>query len=250
VGAFTSDFVMDWQYCYNESPKNDFLDVDAVERGFLLAGLRGSYSPPAGSSVIVRVDQDGIVVDSCPLFSATSYTSQSTSKSNWTVAPTLIMIADAGQTTTSTPSSLSLIETELYADECQADFQEYGLGVAGSGGWVPQLSGQAGWCRGRVPRVQISQGLGSAGGLLFAGTIASSLPFFSGTLYVDPLGASLFPIRLHGAAGVPGNGSLDIPILEGLHAMIGQSIYLQVFFHDSQAPAQVSMTNGLQTDVH
>jgi Tol biopolymer transport system component len=129
-------------------------------------------------------------------------------------------------------------------------FTEFGTGLAGTGGYVPHLSGIGGWCEAGIWEVDIADGLGRANGHLWVGLgRTNGINLFGGTFYVD-FSQPIFPIpiRLFGAAGVGGAGSLTIP---GINVEnLGEiSIFLQATLIDAHAIKGVSMTNALELEV-
>ncbi|MBI4882276.1 MAG: hypothetical protein HY812_21840 [Planctomycetes bacterium] len=125
-----------------------------------------------------------------------------------------------------------------------ASFQQYGQGLAGSGGYVPELLGEGYPICGCDITVRVDQGLGAANGLLCLGPNSAALPGLGGTVLVQPL-AWAIPIKLSGKLGLPmpGTGSFSFTTLMTLS---GVTLYMQAFLADPGAPFGVSMTNGLE----
>jgi hypothetical protein len=121
----------------------------------------------------------------------------------------------------------------------------YGNGLAGSGGFVPDLSGTGEAIYGGEITVELTQGLGATNGFLYIGPGSASYPLFGGELLVFPITISI-PITLSGSSGVPGAGSFSLSstVFAG-----DLTLYLQVFLNDPGAPHDVSMSNGLEIDL-
>lgn len=129
---------------------------------------------------------------------------------------------------------------------CLVLFSRFGVGLAGSGGFVPQLDCTRGPCDAGGPLVNISQGLGGAHGNLWIGLTQSDLPFFGGHFYVAFGGPWVtVPIRLNGTPGVPGAGFLDVPG-SSVNAYSGLVLFMQVSLADAGAIHGVSLTNGCE----
>ena len=123
-------------------------------------------------------------------------------------------------------------------------FTKYGSGLAGSAGYVPDLSGSGDLIYGEEITIELKDGLGGTNGVIFAGLSQASLPCMGGTLLVFPIAAT-FPVVLGGTPGAPGSGYLDLkttPYITGL------SINIQVLLADPGAPNGVSMSNGLEIE--
>jgi hypothetical protein len=121
-------------------------------------------------------------------------------------------------------------------------YTQYGSGLAGSGGHVPDLDGAGEPIYGGGIEINLAGGLGGANGILYVGLSAANLPILGGHLLVFPIQASL-PVVLGGSPGVPGDGSFSIP---GTLFLSNLSLFMQVFLADPGAVMGVSMSNGLE----
>ncbi len=129
-------------------------------------------------------------------------------------------------------------------DPCDVKFAEFGMGLSGSGGFVPHLTGTDGTCDGTY-QVHLKDGLGGASCLLWAGLGQTNANLFGGEFYVDlSKGYMLVPLILNGAAGVAGDGSIDVTGID-LSVFSGQTVYLQASLADPGAIHGVSLSNGL-----
>jgi Tol biopolymer transport system component len=132
----------------------------------------------------------------------------------------------------------------------EVGFVPYGAGLAGSGGFVPALTGVGGRGNGDFGYfAELTDGLGFAPGLLLVSTGDASFPLFGGTGLVDfgRLLASV-PILLSGPFGSPGAGEI---VLDGVDVteMVDVSIYLQIVLVDSGAQKKISISNGLEMQI-
>jgi len=128
---------------------------------------------------------------------------------------------------------------KVYIPE-EGAFQQYGTGLAGSGGYVPDLNGSGEPISGGEFTIDLTQGLGGTGGIIYAGLSQSNLPFLGGHLLVYPIDLSI-PIVLDGSG--PGDGAFSF---ETSTKVSGVTIYLQVLLADGAAQQNVSMSNGLE----
>jgi hypothetical protein len=116
-------------------------------------------------------------------------------------------------------------------------------GIAGAGGFVPKLAGVAGACVPGGSRIEVSDGLGAAPALLFAGLAA--LPGSAPGFHVDLSAPALaVPLLLHGTKGVPGAGKAAISSV-GLERYPGLELTLQVAVADRFAPHGIAFSNAL-----
>lgn len=119
----------------------------------------------------------------------------------------------------------------------------YGAGLAGSGGFVPQLTSQ-GWPAITAGfGITIDQALGGARGFLLLGFVPASLDFSGGKLLVLPPWV-MVPIAVSGSG--PGGGQLVIDvIMPDDQSLVNVQLYAQGVFLDSGAAKGLSLTNGL-----
>ncbi len=127
-----------------------------------------------------------------------------------------------------------------------ANFENYGTGLAGSGGFVPTLTGLGLMRIGDTVTVKIEDGLGGTAGFLVMGFARAEIPLYGGTLLVQPP-FIVYPITLGGTAGVAGEGNLSLssPIPDDPQ-LIGITIDLQSILLDPGAVRGLSMTRGLE----
>ena len=125
-------------------------------------------------------------------------------------------------------------------------WEKYGNGLAGSGGFVPDLSGEGVPNIGSDVRVQVADGLGGAFTKLLIGTARLSVPFAGGELLVAPPWIFV-DFVLDGQVDVAGDGS---KLLEGEipddPALTGTPIDLQALIFDAGAVQGISLTQGLE----
>lgn len=146
--------------------------------------------------------------------------------------------------------------------------QPYGAGTKGAGEVAPKLSAVGPATIGSVPRLEVTDAVGAASAVLLVGRDKGSTPL-EGTL-VRP--RTTVPLALQGAEGVPGVGSLVLPLplpaesqatdkpreRRGTHGrrdrtpfptvplLFGIDIYFQVLVLDPAAPAGYATTNGVE----
>lgn len=131
---------------------------------------------------------------------------------------------------------------------CAGAVAAYGGGKGGSGGFQPQLAAAGCPDVGLALTLNVTGGLGGAGGLLFSGPAAANIPAYGGTLLTSP--AFVLPHALGGAAGVPGAGVLALPVaVPAQPGLAGAVSYLQAWYADPGASFGVSMTAGLWIEV-
>ena len=132
---------------------------------------------------------------------------------------------------------------------CAGAWNAYGVGLAGSGGFVPTFSGSGCPKIGGLFSLKLGQGLGGASGQLFVGLAPASVPFKGGTFLVGSV-AVQFGVGLVGASGVPGAGTLTLPAgLPSDPTLVGAKVYLQVGLKDAGAVKGASLTNGLRLEI-
>jgi hypothetical protein len=123
----------------------------------------------------------------------------------------------------------------------------YGMGCAGTGGFVPSLSLTGSLTAGSAATISLTQGLGGAMALiLFGGPVVEPIKPLSNcdcTLYVRPLPFGL-PLVLGGAGAGAGNGSVTIVVHVPASAA-GMMIGLQAFVIDPHAPCGFANSNAL-----
>lgn len=129
----------------------------------------------------------------------------------------------------------------------EVGFVPYGSGLAGAGGYVPDLAGFGGRGNGDAGyAVEITAGVGFAPGLLLIAGGQASFPLFGGIGLVDfGLLLTAMPLLLGGRYGVPGDGELAFDGVD-VTEVVDVSVYLQVLLIDAAAPKGISMTNGLE----
>ena len=146
-------------------------------------------------------------------------------------------------------------------------FLPFGSGTAGAGGITPQLDGSGTALPGNAPRLEVTSAVGGASAVLLVGREGTSP--LEGALVRPSLTS---PLLLLGAAGVPGAGSLSVPVpipavapsgdaaptsptphpsidsalLPSAPFLSGTNLFLQVLVLDPAAPGSYSLTNALE----
>ncbi len=132
--------------------------------------------------------------------------------------------------------------------DCAVNFSALGVGLQGSGGFVPVLSGDDGECSGSY-EVHLSNALGGAPAVVFYGLGFTQRQWSGGSFYVDlTLPFFMHPYVLFGTPGSAGAGFLDLTGID-LSAYPGSTWFLQVAIEDQGAPQGVALSNALQMDV-
>ena len=127
-----------------------------------------------------------------------------------------------------------------------ATFENYGPALAGSGGFVPTISGAGGTGPGELFQIAMADGFGRAFTVLAVGTSETSEPFLSGpgTLLVTDLIAN--PAFYLTGPPLPGIGTASLVASFTDPIIAGSTFYLQAWMVDPGAPGGVSLTNGLR----
>ena len=131
----------------------------------------------------------------------------------------------------------------VYSGACRGVATEYGVGLAGSGGFVPHLSAQG--CPGITGTfgVTLDQTLGGAAGQLLIGASQASVPLAGGTLLVA-LPWVMVPLVTPGIGA--GAGALEIPVfIQDDPSLQGVQLYAQAVLADAGGPQGYSWSNGL-----
>ena len=125
----------------------------------------------------------------------------------------------------------------------------YGVGKAGSGGFVPHItsSGGAPSENNQNWTIEMEDGVGGGLTLLVLSLAPANIPFRGGTIWVDPkpaLSMSLL-LNLGGPSGVAGAGSLSFSpgALVGFAGLTG---YIQFAVNDTGATGNWSLSEGME----
>lgn len=135
-------------------------------------------------------------------------------------------------------------------DKCSGTFESYGQGLAGSGGFVPRLTGVFSPCMGMPIALEMDNYLGGAPTLLIVGFGASSFPWMGGDLYID-FGQPAFFANLTMPGSGAGNGYLRLPAVvpDNNPNLVGLEIFLQTISGDPGAVEGLSLSNGLHETI-
>jgi hypothetical protein len=151
-------------------------------------------------------------------------------------------------------SAIELIFTPVGTDSyvgldalvLEATFQSYGDGLAGSGGFVPTISGSGCPSIGETVTIELGDALGGALTFLFLGSGRDSLPFAGGEILVAPPWI-LVPLVASGPAGVAGAGTVTVSgDLPDDVTLIGIPANLQFAVVDDGAVRRIALTGGLE----
>jgi len=121
----------------------------------------------------------------------------------------------------------------------------YGTGLAGTGGIVPHLttSGGSPVQDNGAFAIQLQNGRGGATAFVMVSLAPAARPQLGGTLLVDPSIGFFAAFPLGGTPGVAGAGSLTIPA--NLGAAVNLDLYLQAFVQDPGAVQGWAFSEGL-----
>jgi len=124
----------------------------------------------------------------------------------------------------------------------------YGVGLAGTGGFVPHLFGAS-----TAPRSvnnawgwQVTNGVGGGIGSLIVSRAQITINLFGGQLLVHPGPAfsERLTVVLGGAPGQPGAGSKFVPMPVPIAGLLGIDFYCQIGLFDLGAPQNISLSEG------
>lgn len=131
---------------------------------------------------------------------------------------------------------------------CGAKIESYGVGCAGSGGFVPEFTISGCPSPGDQEVFTISKGLGGSQWFLMLGVGQAAAPIGGGCLLniAAPFPGIVGPLPLPGAG--PGNGSISfaITVPPGLTSSVGFKATHQVFVVDPASPTGFVVTNGVE----
>ena len=141
------------------------------------------------------------------------------------------------------PGEFDGVDLIRFDDECPGSSLAYGVGCAGSGGFVPVISLTGCAAAGGQLVLQIEQCLGGSIAVLMFGTSQAALPLNGCLLNVSPV-LPLFPsVPLMGAGPGQGQATLNITLPSG---MSGVTVTTQAFGVDSGVARGWSNSNGIE----
>ena len=123
---------------------------------------------------------------------------------------------------------------------------KYGSGLAGSGGFVPDLRGILSPTIGGVVGLEHRFALGGTWGFTLFGIAPAAIPVWGGTLLVDwnqPFG--LLPLSFNGSGAGAGE-SVVFDQLPNDPTLLGSIFFLQDLVVDPGAPKKVALSNGIE----
>ncbi len=131
-------------------------------------------------------------------------------------------------------------------DRVDGSFTTYGVGTAGTGGFVPSATLSGSWYLNEDVTLEIRNGLGGAPALLITGFARATIPFAGGDLLVATPWI-LVNLVLGGAAGVGGAGTLDLTdTIPDDPAIVGVLVDFQVLVADPAAQKKLALSNGAE----
>ena len=213
------------------------------------AGPRGWITrASAGADRILAVDEDGDFDAPCVTL-VDLVTSEFATNFPLDEPPALVNVGwpSNDQPLLLQPFPLSIDTSLTCGDPCATEMQTHGLGLSGSSGLVPQLSGVSGACVGQPePRIELANALGGSVALLGYSLGGVEVPFLGGTLYLDPALGGAKALVLDGAAGFPGAGSVELVIPGDMTGLAGITVHTQGFVFDPGAVKDWAMSNALR----
>lgn len=130
------------------------------------------------------------------------------------------------------------------ATPCSGTFVTYGVGTAGPSQLPPRLSALFSPCPGAAVALEFRGVAPGAPTALFIGTAPAAIPFYGGTLLVNPVGPFVVVPFTH-----PG-GDLVLPFtLASDPLWIGAQLFLQYATAEPTAPQGVALSNGLHETI-
>lgn len=138
-----------------------------------------------------------------------------------------------------------IVRVHLLPVGCASLVQVYGIGLAGLGGFVPQLAAVGCPDIGEPFALTFSSVRGGAPGAVFVGSATGTLPWKGGTFYPANV-ALMVNITVGGPAGEPGAGFLSLPSSLDPPSLQGIDLHFQAAFIDSGAVKGISLTNALR----
>lgn len=128
----------------------------------------------------------------------------------------------------------------------------YGAGLAGTGGFVPNLATSGGTNRVGNPNfaIAVSNGRGGATAVLVISGQSRSIPLLGGTLLVNtnPALSVKIPLVLNGTSGVGGAGFKSVPA-QLPTSLANLDAYCQIAVRDLNAPQGWAFSDGLHFDI-
>ena len=143
----------------------------------------------------------------------------------------------------------TILRTEFCGVVNRVFASNFGYGLAGSGDFVPNLTGEDGYALGLGPVVSLHDCLGNGPGFLMLSFNALPTELFGGIVWLDFRGMMLFKVQAKGTPGVPGAGGFDLQVFEDLTSVSGSALLLQALMFDPGAPEGVSLSQALTLTV-
>jgi outer membrane protein assembly factor BamB len=138
-------------------------------------------------------------------------------------------------------------DVRAYRTDCDGYFVPYGTACAGTGGFLPQLTGSGCPSPGQSVTLSIEDALGGAFSILFFGLGKGLSPVHAACdLQINPILSTLVPLALPGSGA--GNGDLDLTGTLASSVLPGD-VYLQVLVADTGAAFGIAATNALHMHI-
>ncbi len=245
VGKLSAEGELEWQNEYGIGSVCRLESVQEVDGGYVAVGSRDLESGTS-ATWMVHADAHGLITDDCAEVRPTHLEAFSAV----TLQSSIELTALDYSTNRSSPAITVLTRSVEAEDDC-ADrsmirVTRFGEGTEGSGGFVPDLGGHDGFCRGASAGIHLQDAVGGALSLAWISAGLDPIPGFGGTFQLDLGLAASVPLVLEGADGSPGNGHLYIPVGGALPGLNQGPIYLQFMILDPAAPRRVVLSSALE----
>ena len=123
------------------------------------------------------------------------------------------VITPAGEPLSGVGSGEITTLVEVGATTCDGNYERYGAGLVGSGGFEPRWTASGCAQAFQTVEIGVDSALGGASSVLLVGSTRIDFPFLGGSLLVNPFFTVGLP--LGGTPGVAGDGSLSVPLTLG-----------------------------------
>lgn len=124
----------------------------------------------------------------------------------------------------------------------------YGTGLAGSGGFVPDLAGNGCPRIGQSYSIDLARGLGGGIAILGAGQVPWQVSALGGTIWTAPILLTV-TLGLAGGAGVAGAGTFQAPLSLPSPSLVGVRVCFQAVVLDPGAAQSFAFSNAVEVVV-
>ncbi|QDU65894.1 hypothetical protein [Engelhardtia mirabilis] len=151
-----------------------------------------------------------------------------------------------GDGTTGVSAANAMADIELFGSACGGFAASFGVGLAGKGGIVPELSASTCPTVGAPLKLSVTQGLGASAAVVLLSAGSAPFPLFGGTAYVLPPYFLTLSLPLNGPQITAGAGQATTSVpTPNDPSLAGLQFYAQGGVLDAAALQGVSLTNAL-----